>query len=181
MLCENCEKNEANVKYTQIINGVKKEMTLCEECANKMGIGNFKMNMPISFSNFLGDFFEDSLSLPSFIKEKKQKCNNCGETYDEFVKTGLLGCPECYETFSDRIEPILKNLQGQIEHKGRKPLNIAQKLNNIGENKPAKNNPKNKSENMELTKLEQDLSNAIQEERYEDAAIIRDKIKKLRS
>ena len=32
MVCQNCGKNEANVKYTQIVNGVKKEMVLCEEC-----------------------------------------------------------------------------------------------------------------------------------------------------
>lgn len=38
MVCQNCGKNEANVKYTQIVNGVKKEMVLCEECAEKMGI-----------------------------------------------------------------------------------------------------------------------------------------------
>ena len=59
MLCQNCGENEANVKYTQIVNGEKKEMILCEDCARKMGIGNFKMNIPINFSNFLGDFFDD--------------------------------------------------------------------------------------------------------------------------
>ena len=38
MVCQNCGKNEANVKQNQIVNGVKKEMVLCEECAEKMGI-----------------------------------------------------------------------------------------------------------------------------------------------
>ena len=33
MLCENCGDNEANIKYTQITNGVKKQMNLCEKCA----------------------------------------------------------------------------------------------------------------------------------------------------
>ena len=33
MLCENCGENEANVRYTQIVNGVKKEMKLCDKCA----------------------------------------------------------------------------------------------------------------------------------------------------
>ena len=36
MKCENCGKNEANVKYTQIINGEKKQMFLCEDCHNKL-------------------------------------------------------------------------------------------------------------------------------------------------
>ena len=40
MLCQNCGKNEANIKYTQVINGVKKEIALCEDCAKKLGLDN---------------------------------------------------------------------------------------------------------------------------------------------
>ena len=50
MLCQNCNKNKANVKYTQIINGHKKEMMLCEECSEKLGINKMNFNMPIDFS-----------------------------------------------------------------------------------------------------------------------------------
>ena len=78
MLCENCGNNEANIRYTQIVNGVKKEMNLCEECAEKMGVGNFSMKMPLSLSNFIGDFFDEydnDLSLPTFVKKNaKTKC-----------------------------------------------------------------------------------------------------------
>ena len=38
MKCQNCGNNDANVRYTQIINGVKKQMNLCEKCAKKLGI-----------------------------------------------------------------------------------------------------------------------------------------------
>lgn len=37
MLCENCGKNEATIKFTQIINGNKIEMMICEECGEKWG------------------------------------------------------------------------------------------------------------------------------------------------
>ena len=37
MKCQNCGRKEANVKYTQIINCVKKEMNLCEDCAKEIG------------------------------------------------------------------------------------------------------------------------------------------------
>lgn len=33
MFCQNCGKNEVNFRYTQIVNGVKKEMALCDKCA----------------------------------------------------------------------------------------------------------------------------------------------------
>ena len=49
MLCQNCGENEANVRYTQIVNGVKKEMVLCEKCSKELGIGNLNLSMPINF------------------------------------------------------------------------------------------------------------------------------------
>ena len=121
MLCQNCGENEANVRYTQIINGVKKQVNLCEKCAKELGIGSFQFNMPIHFSDFLGDFFGDydTELLPNFVKESNNKCNSCEESYDEFIKTGLLGCPECYDIFEDRLDPILKKLQGNSRHVGR--------------------------------------------------------------
>ena len=36
MLCEKCRIREANIKYTEIINGVKKEHNLCSQCAREM-------------------------------------------------------------------------------------------------------------------------------------------------
>ena len=97
MLCDNCKKNEANVKYYENINGEKKELKLCEECSKKLGITkkmNFDFSMPIDFSNFFGDFMED-LATPEFMpllnEVKKMKCDNCGYTFDDIVNTGKLG------------------------------------------------------------------------------------------
>lgn len=41
MLCQKCNKNEANTYYSQVINGKKTEMYLCPQCAKEMSIGNF--------------------------------------------------------------------------------------------------------------------------------------------
>ena len=46
MLCENCKQREATVRYSENINGVRKEMHLCEECSRELGITdqmNFNM------------------------------------------------------------------------------------------------------------------------------------------
>ena len=77
MKCENCGKNNANIKYTQIINGEKKQMFLCEECSEKLGLNDIHFNMPINFTNFLTDFFDDmnDISLiPSLGKSKQLEC-----------------------------------------------------------------------------------------------------------
>ena len=176
MLCQNCEKNEANIRYTQIINGVKKEIALCSECAKKLGIDDLKM--PINFNSFLGDFFNDYAEtefLP-MLQTNEVKCKTCGMTYNDFINTGLFGCSDCYETFSNPIDSLLKNLHGTSKHIGRLPKTKADKI--VVEEK--NENKKQDKEESKKEKLERELEKAIKEERYEDAAKIRDELKEMK-
>lgn len=188
MLCQNCGKNEANVKYTQIINGVKKEMILCEECSKELGVGNMDFSMPITFSSFLGDFFDDEKEfLPSFMAPEKLICDKCGMTYDDFINTGKLGCENCYEIFSNKIDPVLKNIHGLNRHVGRGiPDRLNRKIENKDEtstldttNKAVAKDSSKSDQTNKLEGLKNELKQAIKEERYEDAAKLRDEIKKL--
>lgn len=199
MLCQNCGKNEVNFRYTQVINGVKKEMALCDKCAKSLGLESLDFNMPINFSNFLGDFLNvaaDTDFLPSFTKTNLLQCDNCRMTYNEFVDTGKLGCSQCYDVFSNFLDPVLKSIHASSSHVGRRSRlsqrdkkkvaedvqKARQKLD--GENsKTAKNKEKvthkKDSKEAKIEKLNEDLKAAIKEERYEDAAKIRDEIKKM--
>lgn len=191
MLCENCGKREANVMYTQIINGDKKEMHLCEECSEKLGIGNMDFKMPISFSSFLGDFFdefENDTLLPELNPIKELRCDSCGMTFENFMNTGKFGCSNCYNIFESKIDPILKNIHGANRHVGR--LGKIGPASNIQEQEEKKENnkieetekeePKVANEVSEEDKLREELRKAIKEERYEDAAKLRDEIKNLK-
>ncbi len=176
MECENCGKNEANVRYTQIVNGVKKEMILCEDCAKEMGIGDMDFNMPINVSSFFSEFFEDTEDnfLPEFTKKEELQCKECGMTYDEFMHNGKFGCANCYDTFLNKIDPILKNLHASNQHVGRKG-----KINKPKLEKMTTLNEEPKNTTSKIDELKAELKQAIKEERYEDAAKIRDEIKKL--
>ena len=99
-------------------------------------------------------------------------CDNCNLKFDDFINTGKFGCAKCYETFERKIDPILKNIHGSNRHIGR-----LGSIKNIS-NKNVEEEKKDKKESK-LDILKQDLKDAIKEERYEDAAVIRDKIKKL--
>ena len=185
MLCSNCGKNEANVHYTHVINGEKTEYNLCDECAKKLGIDDIDFNMPISFSNFIGDFFDEDSLMPSFSGNMITKCPKCGLTHDEFAKNGKFGCGECYETFAGKIESVLKNLHGSAKHRGRAPRRLAEgttkltKKDDIAKEPEIKNEPLVDKTMEQIDKLNSDIKLAIKEERYEDAAKIRDEIKKL--
>ena len=182
MLCENCGKREANVRYSENINGVKKEMHLCEECSRKLGISSkMDFSMPsLDIPSFFGSFLED-FSTPEFmpfLNEVKQlTCDSCGSTFEDIINSGRYGCANCYDVFEDRMDPILKKLQGANRHNGR--------LGKISDNK-VKFEEKDKvpneqgaNESNKLEKLQNDLKLAIKEERYEDAAKLRDEIKNM--
>lgn len=198
MKCSNCKQNEATVKFLQIINGEKTEMFLCENCAEEIGIDNIDITIPMDFSSFISEFFDnfgEQELLSALTESKHEKCNNCGLSYDEFVKTGKLGCIDCYDVFRDRIDLITKNIQGSSEHKGKrvgksgseitsnklekfygedndKNVNSTQKISNQDVKEKI-----NENEQIEILKMK--LKKAVKEENYEDAAKIRDEIKKL--
>ena len=182
MYCENCGKNYANVKYTHIINGKKREMFLCEDCSKLLGIQSF--NIPMDFSTFLGDFFmgiEDESILPQLLKQEEVKCKRCSLTFEDFINTGKFGCQECYSTFEEKIDPLLRSIQGADRHLGRigkineEKVNKKEKFEEVQEKQFIKDTAKL----GQINELKRQLKIAIKEERYEEAAGIRDEIKKL--
>lgn len=194
MLCDNCGKREANVRYSENINGKIKELNLCEECSKKLGITEMDFNMPIDFSSFFGEFMEDFATpefMPLFNEVKALKCKNCGYTFDDIVNTGKLGCEDCFDVFEDKLDPIIKKIQGANRHVGRIGKLLNESNSNEGSIKNAnvkediqttdelQKDSKANSKEMEIERLQRELKNAIKEERYEDAAKIRDEIKKL--
>ena len=107
-------------------------------------------------------------------------------TFEEFMETGKFGCSNCYESFESKIDPILKNIHGANRHVGRlgeiaPASNLEIKKNEvISKDKTNKTKEsKTSSKQSKEDKLKQELQKAIKEERYEDAAKLRDEIKKL--
>lgn len=188
MLCQKCNKDEANIKYTEIINGEKREMMLCENCSHKLGLDGINFNMPIDFSSFFGGLLDDEEYnseeiIPLFQTVKELKCNKCNMTYDDFVNIGKFGCEECYDVFSNKIDSLLKRLHGDNKHLGRKSIQGSVGVALQGDPKKVKYRNDNKQEEKidskenKLQQLQKDLKKAIADERYEDAAKIRDEIK----
>ena len=183
-MCQNCGKHEANVRYTQIINGIKKELHLCQDCAKKLGIEPSDMPDFLNVNSFLGDFFNDYIetSPHQTLGDSEIKCKKCNMTYEDFIKTGMFGCSNCYETFTNPINSLLKNLHGTSKHTGRTPKNLYVSNAKRSESKKEQKDEDEKKETKQedkLARLQKDLEKAIKDERYEDAAKIRDQIKEM--
>ena len=184
MKCKNCGQNEANFRYTKIINGEKQELILCDECAKKLGLENFDLdfNMPIGFSNFLGDFWNDNeeLLLNAFPTQKQSKCTTCGMTFDEFLNKGKFGCGNCYSTFENKLDEVIKQIHGAKKHIGKKVRRLENAKEQIVQKHQEKETEKVIDERQEkINALKKQLKEAVNTENYEEAAKLRDEIKLL--
>jgi protein arginine kinase activator len=167
MVCQQCQKNIANIQIVQKINGRQLEIYLCQQCASKNEKIFFKMPIETdkTFHINLNDLLPGLLNIESMSKNpvKEKQCDLCDMNFDHFQKTGKLGCGKCYEVFTNELSPIISRIHGNAQYKGKIP---GQKLENC-------------KELDEIGMLKKELKSAIADERYEEAAKIRDKIKGL--
>ncbi len=183
MLCEHCGKKNATVYYKQTVNGKTNEYRLCADCAEALrhaaSPGNGFFAFPSLFGD--GDFFSPSTLFARPEKERKSRsvktCPLCGSRYDELLNTGKMGCAECYTAFREEIEKTLLSLHGRATHIGRSPKSRL-KTETVSEEKTqAPEAPKPTVEQDELASLKAELQKAVAEEKYEQAASLRDRIR----
>lgn len=158
MLCEKCGKNHATTHIRSVVNGVVTEHNLCGYCAAAAGYTSAANS---SIGDILVSMFGDVLN--SGIPSKTVRCECCGAAFSDVAETGRVGCSECYKTFYEQLLPYMQRVHGSTKHIGkipnRAPLAVKQDENSI--------------QNLRMK-----LNELIREEKFEEAAVIRDKIKK---
>ena len=157
MLCDECKSNQA-VYYKLIeINGQRSEKHLCAACQKKFS--DFSMLKFSGLGNLFGTLTGDTAAAD---KKKQIICGECGTTYNEFLKTGYLGCAHCYTEFRDALAPVIYKTQGGALHTGKRPRPTAEDL-----------------KQQKVLKLKKELEQAVAEERFLDAQKIKNEIEKL--
>jgi len=160
MLCQKCKENEATIHMTQIVNGTKREIHLCEECAaTSPGV---KLVPIVTLDQWLNHIIS-AAHAGLAAEEEEHVCPDCGITYGEFRSGGRLGCPACYDAFAEPLEAVIKRLHGGHHHTGKMPRHVDQNI----------------VRKRKITKLKEELAQAVKTEEYEDAAVLRDQIKEL--
>jgi protein arginine kinase activator len=87
-------------------------------------------------------------------------CPTCGATLSEFQESGRLGCPSCYQVFTDELNALFTRIHGSTEHGGKHPGGGG----DYG------------SETVSIEVLKRKLKTAVESEEFEEAALLRDKI-----
>lgn len=170
MLCERCKKKPATVHLTEVIKDIRSEIHICEECAREIGLNSKLTGFSLSISEML-TFLESG---EGSTGTGDNRCPRCGTTFSDYRKDEKIGCPECYFYIIDSLKPILSGMHGDRKHTGKKPLlyGIIQ-----DETRYEKDIPGDDIITTSTESLEDQLRKAVQEERYEEAARLRDRIR----
>jgi len=166
MLCQDCNKNEATIHLTQIVNNEKVVLNLCKICAEKRGFHSPFEQMPFPLAEIVSGMIGPvKPKTDDKLTEKKVdlECPNCGLTFTEFGQIGRLGCAECYQVFRVELTNLLRRIHGSAEHRGQVAETATEEYKTLREEK----------------RLRDELKQAIEAENFEIAAELRDRIKEL--
>ncbi len=165
MMCEECGVRTARFHLMTIINGDRVERNLCSTCMAK----HQKQLPGIDFSSLAGILNSILTGRDEETQEREDAeyencvCEQCGMTYAEFQKCGMLGCANCYQAFRAPLTTMLQRVHGNTQHAGRVPAGIHSGV----------------SIRMNIERLKQKLQRAVADEEYEQAAKYRDAIRAL--
>lgn len=151
MLCQRCKKNEATYNYVETINGNRFESHLCSFCYAEL---SGELNSHANSDIWAGLFSEP-------VKREK-KCPVCGTKFSDYERTGLLGCPNCYDIFRKELLPSIQRIQGRVNHVGKGDKNFDE----LGLHR-------------RLKSLQEQLEVALKERRYAEAGRINAQINEI--
>ncbi len=151
MTCQDCNEKEANVIFTQIMNGEKQVFHLCKACADQRcgQAGETKCD-------------EKLTSWPVEAGDEDLICPECGRSLVDFKQCGRFGCAACYSACAEQLGVIMKRIHGAPRHSFPSPDACD-------------------SEQERLAALKECLREAVAGEAYEEAARLRDQIDGLSS
>jgi protein arginine kinase activator len=167
MKCQKCDK-PATFHITELTGGKPQELHLCEEHAREyLTSSGSEPSSGGSMAAVLAQQMAQQMAVGQTAAElaelDQQSCPVCGITFYEFRSQGRLGCSHDYVSFQAQLEPLILNIHGETRHTGKSP----------------KRCPGGAAERTKLIRLRREMKEAVEEEDYERASEIRDRIRRI--
>ena len=165
MICQKCMQRESVVHLTKIVNGQKTQTHLCQECAQSVQGFGFTI-----YSGMVSDFLQalfghdpDTIADQSLGDIQAEECLGCHRTFIQIQEAGRMGCSKCYDKFQPQMELLLRRIHGDVNHVGKVPERSGTAIKN----------------RKLVAELKRKLQELVSKEEFEQAAVIRDRIKEL--
>ncbi len=175
MKCELCQKAEAETAIHRKVGAEEQELYVCKACASA-GAGPEAGATPeveqqaaegcqavggVAAFPLMGMILDAAFEIVgrAAVAAGEASCPVCGITRAEYRKASRLGCPACYEAFSEELEAAILDLHRSLQHNGKTPERCQR--------------------SRQLAQLERALAEAVQAQRYEEAIALRDQLRRL--
>ncbi len=160
MKCQKCEK-PATFHITDLTGDELLALHLCPDCAKYyLQDGQPEAEAPL-LSGIVGKQLKLEQTAEDLRELDKRECPVCGISFYEFRQSGRLGCPHDYVFFGNELEPLLVNVHGDNQHRGKTPRRGDEPMDS----------------RTELIRLRREMKDVIEQEDYEKATEIRDRIR----
>ena len=161
MKCQKCTE-QATIHITEVTEGKPMELHLCETCAKQYLTQSDSGEEPSASPSLAGALAGQLVgTTEDLAKLDQQTCPVCGISFYEFRHQGRLGCPHDYVVFGRELEPLIINIHGDSNHTGKRP----------------KHSPDDTDGRTEVIRLRRQMKEAVEEEDYEEASRLRDRIR----
>ncbi len=162
MKCMFCDR-PATVHLTDIVNKKKREAHLCEKCARERNLLPEQPGPQIDLKALLNLMMNPhSGGAGGAVATGEAVCPTCGLTYAAFKAEGRFGCAHDYNVFREALEPLMERVHRATTHAGKLPT-VARKAAHAAK----------------LDDLREQMKVAVEAEDYEQAARLRDLIRKM--
>lgn len=166
MLCEVCKENDVAVTLTEIDGTDVRQVRLCEQCAAARGVQTAAAAPAAAVSTFLQSVQQQAAA--AGVGSDAVRCSFCGATFRDFRQTGRLGCAACYRTFEAPLRDLLRKVQGNARHVGRR---YDGNVRDATESRP--------DPAVAAERIRERLARAVRNEQFELAATLRDQLRAL--
>jgi len=163
MKCQKCQK-QATFHITDLTGDDLLALHLCPDCAKQYLQPEESPPDAPTMSNVLQQQLKPLEQAAEDLRELDSKeCPICGISFYEFRQAGRLGCPHDYVFFGNELEPLLVNVHGDNQHVGKQP----------------KRGVRDTESQTELIRLRRQMKEVVEQEDYEKATELRDRIRKI--
>lgn len=171
MKCELCHKAEAQTAVYREVEGVSRELYVCQQCALRKAsvpkadgtATSGEMGAPTGVvvppSPMMGMILDAAFEIVGrAIASEEPQCSVCGITRSEQRKRRRLGCPACYDSFARELDAAILEMHRNTRHVGKIP--------------------KKEHATLRRRELQEQLERAVAGQRFEEAIQIRDQLRR---
>lgn len=87
-----------------------------------------------------------------------EKCPDCGRTLEDARRSGRLGCPGCWDSFRTELVQIVSGMHGSERH-------------------PPLPDARAQARDLRRSRMEGELQAALEREAYDEATLLRDRLR----